>query len=323
MGFTRKMRALGDAMNMPRTTLEQWRVVQAIVEHGSYAQAAEALHRSQSSVSYMVARLQEQLGVELFLLEGRKARLTENGAALLARASELLGDAHRLEQLADNLQRGWEAEVRLAVDAALPAAVLLSALKAFAGLAPQTRVHLTEVVLSGADQALLQRQVDLAVGTRIPTGHFGERLLDIPFVAVAHPAHPLHRLGRELTAEDLSREMQVVLRDSGQANPRDDGWLGATLRWTVSHMDAMRMLVAGGLGFAWLPDRLVADAARAGTLLPLPLREGRIRHVPLFLIHSQPDVTGPASRHLADVLVRAARAYVAHPTVSAAPPNIG
>ncbi len=100
-------------MNMPRTTLEQWRVVQAIVEHGSYAQAAEALHRSQSSVSYMVARLQEQLGVELFSMEGRKARLTENGAALLARASELLGDAYRLEQLAGNLQAGWGARYGL------------------------------------------------------------------------------------------------------------------------------------------------------------------------------------------------------------------
>ncbi len=179
------------------------------------------------------------------------------------------------------------------MDAALPAAVLLSALKTFAGLAPQTRVHLTEVVLSGADQALLQQQADLAVGTRIPTGHFGERLLDIPFVAVAHPAHPLHQLGRTLTAEDLSREMQVVLRDSGKANPRDDGWLGATLRWTVSHMDAMRMLVAGGLGFAWLPEHLVADAARAGALLPLPLREGRIRHVPL-----SSSIAGPTSRAL-------------------------
>ncbi|WP_373377649.1 LysR substrate-binding domain-containing protein [Cupriavidus nantongensis] len=153
------------------------------------------------------------------------------------------------------------------------------ALKAFARLAPQTRVHVTEVVLSGADQALLQRQAGLAVGTRIPTGHFGERLLDIPFVAVAHPAHPLHQLGRELTAEDLSREMQVVLRDSGQANPRDDGWLGATLRWTVSHMEAMRMLVAGGLGFAWLPQHLVTEprargyaAALAAARRPHPAR---------------------------------------------------
>ncbi|MBP0630392.1 MULTISPECIES: LysR family transcriptional regulator [unclassified Cupriavidus] len=296
-------------MNMPRTTLEQWRVVQAIVEHGGYAQAAEVLHRSQSSVSYMVARLQEQLGVELFSIEGRKAKLTENGAALLARANELLDGACRLEQLADNLQQGWEAEVRLAVDAALPPTLLLSALKEFAGFAPQTRVHLTEVVLSGADQALLERQVDLAVGTRVPTGHFGERLVDIPFIAVAHRDHRLHRLGRELTAEDLSHEMQVVLRDSGHANPRDDGWLGATLRWTVSNMESMRMLVAGGLGFAWLPAHLVTGPLEQGAVQPLPLREGRIRHVVLYLVHSQPVVTGPATRRLADLLAKAAQAF--------------
>ncbi len=308
-------------MKMPRTTLEQWRVVQAIVEHGGYAQAAEALHRSQSSVSYMVARLQEQLGVELFSIESRKARLTENGAALLARANELLGDAYRLELLAENLQRGWEAEVWLAVDEALPATLLLSALKAFAGFAPQTRVQLKEVVLSGADQALLERQVDLAVGTRIPTGHLGERLLDIPFIAVAHPEHPLNRLGRELDAEDLSREMQVVLRDSGQSNPRDDGWLGATLRWTVSNMATVRTLVAGGLGFAWLPEHLVAGPLKDGTLRPLPLREGRIRHVALYLVHSQPELAGPATRRLADVLIQAATAFARAPEGGVA--NIG
>ncbi|WP_051975106.1 LysR family transcriptional regulator [Cupriavidus necator] len=296
-------------MKMPRTTLEQWRVVQAIVEHGGYAQAAEALHRSQSSVSYMVARLQEQLGIELFSTEGRKARLTENGAALLARACELLGDAYRIEQLAHSLQQGWEAEVRLAVDAALPATVLISALREFAALAPQTRVQLREVVLSGADEALLTRQVDVAVGTRIPTGHFGVRLLDIPFIAVAHPDHRLHRLGRDLTAEDLSREMQVVLRDSGRANPRDDGWLGATMRWTVSNMETVQLLVAGGLGFAWLPAHMVAGPLREGRLQRLPLREGRIRHVTLFLILSQPDLAGPATRRLADELIKATSGF--------------
>jgi len=42
-------------MNIPRTTLEQWRVLQAIVEYGGFAQAAEALHRSQSSISYTIS----------------------------------------------------------------------------------------------------------------------------------------------------------------------------------------------------------------------------------------------------------------------------
>src|SRR5689334_8250100 len=103
-------------MKIPRSTLEQWQVLQAIVDCGGYAQAAEALHRSQSSVSYMVARLQEQVGVELLEIDGRRARLTKNGEALLRRARALLDDAFQLEEFARSLNQGWESELRFAVD---------------------------------------------------------------------------------------------------------------------------------------------------------------------------------------------------------------
>ena len=66
-------------MKAPRVTLDQWRTLQAVVDHGGFAQAAEALHRSQSSVSYTVARMQDQLGVPLLRIDGRKAVLTEAG----------------------------------------------------------------------------------------------------------------------------------------------------------------------------------------------------------------------------------------------------
>ena len=81
----------------PRVNLEHWAVLQAVVEQGGFAQAAAYLHRSQSAVSYAVARLQEQLGVPLLRLEGRRARLTEAGEALLRRAAQLLRDAEALE----------------------------------------------------------------------------------------------------------------------------------------------------------------------------------------------------------------------------------
>ena len=52
---------------IPRTTLEQWAVLAAVVDEGGFAQAAAALHRSQSAVSYAVARLQEALDVPLLV----------------------------------------------------------------------------------------------------------------------------------------------------------------------------------------------------------------------------------------------------------------
>ena len=73
-------------MKAPRVTLDQWRTLQAVVDHGGFAQAAEVLHRSQSSVSYTVARMQDQLGVPLLRIDGRKAVLTEAGEVLLREA---------------------------------------------------------------------------------------------------------------------------------------------------------------------------------------------------------------------------------------------
>ena len=66
-------------MKAPRVTLDQWRTLQAVVDQGGFAQAADVLHRSQSSVSYTVARMQEQLGVPLLRIDGRKAVLLERG----------------------------------------------------------------------------------------------------------------------------------------------------------------------------------------------------------------------------------------------------
>ncbi|HEY9278527.1 MAG TPA: LysR family transcriptional regulator [Eoetvoesiella sp.] len=292
-------------MRIPKTTLDQWRVLQAIVDEGGYAQAAQALHRSQSSISYMVARLQEQLGMDLLVIEGRKARLTQNGKILLAEAVELLSRANSLEQLASNLQQGWEAEVRLAVDVAFPTPLLLQALTQFTRLVSTTRVQLTEVVLSGAEEALLGQQADIVVGTRVPAGYLGNLLLDVEFVAVAHPNHPLHQLQRELLTEDLKRHMQIVVRDSGTVSPRDEGWLGAPERWTVTSMETSVAMVQDGLGFAWLPRHLLQKRLQAGSLWPLPLRQGQVRQVPLYLIFGCTGQIGPATRQLATALEEA------------------
>ena len=50
---------------LAKTTLEQWAVLAAVVDQGGFAQAARALHRSQSAVSYAVSRLQESIGLPL------------------------------------------------------------------------------------------------------------------------------------------------------------------------------------------------------------------------------------------------------------------
>ena len=68
------------------TTLDAWEILQTVVQLGGFAPAAEKLNRSQSTISYAIGRLQDQLGVRLFEIHGRKAQLTELGRVLLADA---------------------------------------------------------------------------------------------------------------------------------------------------------------------------------------------------------------------------------------------
>ncbi|STS43275.1 LysR family transcriptional regulator [Klebsiella pneumoniae] len=68
---------------MHKTTLEQWALLEKVVELGSFARAAEETNRSQSSVSYNLALLQERLGVALlqaFAYVETHAATLRNGA---------------------------------------------------------------------------------------------------------------------------------------------------------------------------------------------------------------------------------------------------
>ncbi len=288
-------------MKAPKVSLDQWRNLQAVIDCGGFAQAAEQLHRSQSSVSYAVKRLQDLLGIKLLHIDGRKAVLTEAGAVLLQRARLLLADASAIEQQALHLQQGWEAEVRLAVEASYPAQPLMQALKQFEPLSGGTRIRLQEVVLSGAEEVLREDQADLVISPFVPGGFIGDELLRVEFIAVSAAEHSLQQLGRVLSLSDLNRETHVVVSDSGRRGI-DSGWLNDASRWVVSSADSARKLISSGLGYGWLPRTAIESELASGQLVPLLLSEGQTRSEMLYLIYADAAQAGPATRQLAQIL---------------------
>jgi len=283
-------------VSIPRTSLEQWAVLAAVIDHGGFAQAATALNKSQSAISYAIARLQESLDVPVLSIEGRKAVLTPHGQALLRRARSLLKDADTLERLARSLKQGWEPQLRLVVDAAFPRDRLLKIVAELQQLCPNTQMQLSDAVLSGAEDAISDATADVVVTTRVPQGFLGEPLLDVTFIAVGHPEHELFKLDGPLTTEQLVHHVQVVVRDSGVKHPRDEGWLGADRRCTVSSIEASLATVQAGLAYAWLPEHLIEESLKLGTLKPLPLASGGSRSLPLHLVVVRPEPAGPAVR---------------------------
>ncbi|ADZ89889.1 LysR family transcriptional regulator [Marinomonas mediterranea] len=289
-------------MKAPRVTLEQWRALQAVVDKGGFAQAAEALHKSQSSISYTVAKLQEQLGYPLLIIEGRKAQLTERGEVLLRRSRHLLKEAIDLEELAHTLGQGWEPEIELVVDEAFPTPALLRAFQEFEPQSQGTLVQLKEVVLSGAEEELKNGSPDLVLTSLVPKGYLADPIVDVEMVAVAAPSHVLHREKEPINNERLARELQVVIRDSATETSQDAGWLGSNRRWTVSGVQSAIEIVATGIGFAWLPKADLHGFIKDEKLVPLNLVSGTERKFQMYAIFGKGERTGPATRLFVELL---------------------
>jgi DNA-binding transcriptional LysR family regulator len=285
----------------PHITLEQWRALLAVVDAGGYAQAAEVMHKTQSAVSYAVQKMESVLGVKVFKVKGRKAVLTPTGELLYRRARYLLDEAGNLEQAAKKLSAGWEAELRIVVEVIFPTFVLLRSLDLLGGESPHTRIEVVESVISGASEALMQAQTDLAITAVIPQGFIGDSLMQVRFIPVAHPDHPLHRLGRKLTVQDLRTYRHLVVRETGARRDTRPS-VESTQRWTVSNMATSIEAARSGYGYAWLPEEKLRDQIGAGTLKQLPLREGGERFAQLYLVFADRDHAGPATLRLAQII---------------------
>jgi len=288
-------------MSLPKITLDQWSALVAVVEAGGYAQASERLHRTQSTVTYTIKKLEDLLGVKVFELRGRKAALTPNGQVMYRRGKALVDEAARLERVAAGLARGLEPEIRLAVDIIFPTWLLLDCFAEFGRDHPDTRIELIESVLGGTEEALSEGRVDIAIGGLVPGGFLADPLMQVRFICAAAPNHPLHQLGRQLTLDDLHQHRHLVVRDSGAQRSRAGGWLNET-RWTMSNKATSIRAACMGLGFAWYAEQSIREELESGALLPLPLEEGSERFVALYLIFADRDTIGPGTRRLVEII---------------------
>lgn len=288
-------------MPAPRITLEQWRALVAVVDAGGYAQAAEALDKSQSTVTYAVKKLETALSVRAFEIVGRRAVLTATGQLLYRRARVLLDEAQRLERAAQSVSAGWEALITLSVDVVFPVWLTLQCLARYSEDSPHTHIELIESVISGAREDLLTGKADLAITNAVPPGFLAEALLTLRFVPAASPAHPLHELKREVTLRDLRRHRHLVVRESGAKR----AWrtsLDAEQRWTMSTMPTSIGAACRGFGFAWYPEYKIRDELRSGQLKVLPLARGGERFVTTYLVVAQNDAAGPGVLRLAQII---------------------
>tara|TARA_Y100001973_G_scaffold72129_1_gene105188 strand:+ start:1194 stop:2084 length:891 start_codon:yes stop_codon:yes gene_type:complete len=283
----------------PKTTIEQWRILQAVVDYGGYAQAAQALNKSQSSMNHAVAKLQDTLGVKLLQVIGRKAELTEIGAVMLRRSRQLTVLVTELEQLALNLKQGWEPEIKLAVEMVFDRNQLLPVLREFQLHSRGSRLVIEDTVLTGSVEAITEQRADLVITHQVPKGFVGEPLAPFHLHLVVNKDHPLATMPAPLNPDQLSQYLQIVIRDTAQKPLEQQGWLKAEQRWTVNNFNEALQLVEAGIGFCWLPPFITAQSEQ---LVELTLAGGSHRTGSTYLVLPKNDKTGPCARLLYDML---------------------
>ena len=284
--------------------MKQWRALHAVVDCGGFCEAAESLHLSQSSISYAIARLQEQFGFPLLKLMGRKAELTEEGRALLTRSRNLLSDAVELEMFADDLRRGSHLEIRLAVDPDFPTHLITRALHRLKERGHDIRVALSELTLTEIDHALRSRRADIAIARSTLPGFHHMRLFQVDYVAVAHAQHRLTRLKRELYGTDLASEIEIVVSRSGQQHPIECN-LAVSIqrqRWVVQSGDTAIRALCDGIGYAWLARHQARPLLENGILCLLQIDGDRKRTMLLHLASVQPVASCARIKLLVDML---------------------
>jgi DNA-binding transcriptional LysR family regulator len=287
----------------PKTTIEQWRILQAVVDNGGYAQAAEKLNKSQSSLNHAVAKLQLMLNVQLLEVIGRKAFLTEAGSVMLRRSRYLTQNVEDLEALAQNINQDWEPEIKLAIDLSYPKELLYPALQAFLPQSRGSRLQIIDHVLTGTEEAIVNHSADLVIHVQVPKGFLGEPLATIEFLFVCHPEHSLAKMTLPIDPNALAQHLQIVIKDTSVSPEESSGWLRSENRWTVSQFDTAIDLLLQKIGFCWLPKHKVISLVENAELICLPIKGSYFKQMTAFLVSPIPDNKGPGTQLLESLIL--------------------
>ncbi|MGR6501955.1 LysR family transcriptional regulator [Shewanella sp. Koi 1] len=252
-----------------RIDIDAFNVLQVLVEEGSFAKAAERLHKAQSAVSYQVKKLEEHLGVQLFSRDQYRAELTSEGRVILAEGQRLLQHLANIEHLASRFSEGWEPKLELVIDGALPMEPIMTALKRMAEHQIPTKIQLNMEFLGGVQHRFERDNADLMLVKDYRTGPYyhPQPLPAITSVLVTSASHPLALL-KKISLPELQQHVELTIEDSSPNKTyRDELQFGGDKVFYLSGFIMKKNALLKGLGFGWLPDFLVQEELLRGELV--------------------------------------------------------
>lgn len=275
-------------------TLDQLKALDAIARTGSFAAAGAELHKVPSAVSYLIRTLESATGVDLFDRSRRQAVLTREGRRLLEESRAVLARAQDLQQVVLDLQGGWEPELHVVVDGALPMKDLTRCLKRFAEPDVPTRLHLEVAYREGVLRRFVEGPADLAVVLGLEAGssqegHACTPLAPLELVLVVAPDHPM--AGTRVDDPSQTSHVELVVRDSAHSahDTPHTSFLGSRNVVHLSDFHSKRAALLECGGFGWVPTHLVKQDLVDGRLQLVDASPNRWTYHPQVVTRAAPS----------------------------------
>jgi DNA-binding transcriptional LysR family regulator len=263
-----------------KISIEALEVIDAIARKGSFAAAAQSLHRVPSAITYSVRNLESVMGVVLFNRSGHRAILTEAGEELLREGRHLLRAANELELRVKRVATGVETELSIAISDLLRIEAIYPTLQDFYAESFGTRIRLLREVFGGSWDALISGRADISIGAPgegPPGGGYSSKALgSVEFVFAMAPQHPLAQLPEPLQNEDIRQYRSISAADSSRnLPPRTSGILSGQDILSLPDMRSKITAQIAGLGVGYLPKRLAEKYVSKGELVIRKVAENR------------------------------------------------
>ena len=250
---------------------EAWAIFAAVVEHRSFTDAASALGLSKATVSKAITRLEQQLDTSLFSRTSRRLALTESGKRLADHAVRILAEGQAAEEAARDETAELAGTVRLGAPMTFGLLRVAPLVADFTLLHPLVNVdlHLSDARIDMVEMGL---DATIRIADMPDSSLRARRLADVHMHVVASPDYLASR-GRSSHPSDLGRHDCLCYSNV----PTPDVWrfsgpgqqnvaVQVRARITVNSGEAMLPALRAGVGVARLPDFIVAEDLKSGTV---------------------------------------------------------
>jgi len=278
-------------------TLHQLRAFVKVAEMRSFTAAAKALHLTQPTVSALVQDLVNELGYKLFERRGMKILLTQEGTVLLRRTQQALAIIDKTKDEIDEIHGLKKGRLSVGGSALAGASFLPLVVQRFNNTHAGVELVLTVERSEELEKKLLQGELDLAILGRAPRSPklVGEPFRDEEVVVIAPPEHPLAAM-RSVPLELLAKEPLIIHREGttirAMAERRfaEKGlpftpFLELNFQW--SSRDAIRNVVANGIGVGFTSKFYVVSDIKAGRLKVLNVPELKLKRTIYIAVHKE------------------------------------